>query len=76
MSHRVCVKEIIQEDESMKTKIIYREPLGNPERQYRQDRFVISSCMSLATDFEEDKSDIRECIRNIKEVGCNLTEYI
>lgn len=60
----------------MKTKIIYREPLGNPERQYRQDRFVISSCMSLATDFEEDKSDIRECIRNIKEVGCNLTEYI
>ena len=60
----------------MKTKIIYREPLGNPDRKYRQDRFIISSCMSTATDFEEDKSDIRECIRNIKELGCNLTEYI
>jgi len=60
----------------MKTKIIYREPLGNPDRKYRQDRFIISSCMSTATDFTEDKSDIRECIRQIKELGCNLTEYI
>ena len=60
----------------MKTKIIYREPLGNPSRKYRQDRFIISSCMSTATDFTEDKSDIRECVRQIKELGCNLTEYI
>lgn len=60
----------------MKTKIIYREPLGNPDRKYRQDRFIISSCMSTATDFTEDKSDIRECIRQIKELGCNLTEYL
>ena len=60
----------------MKTKIIYRESLGNPDRKYRQDRFIISSCMSTATDFTEDKSDIRECIRQIKELGCNLTEYL
>ena len=60
----------------MKTKIIYREPLGNPDRKYRQDRFIISSCMSTATDFTEDKSDIRECVRQIKELGCNLTEFI
>ena len=60
----------------MKTKIIYREPLGNPDRKYRQDRFIISSCMSTAIDFTEDKSDIRECIRQIKELGCNLTEYL
>ena len=60
----------------MKTKIINYEPIGNPSRKYRQDRFVISSCLSLAMGFEEDKSDLRECIRNIKELGCNLTEYI
>lgn len=60
----------------MKTKSIYRKPLGNPDRIYRQENFMISSCMSLAQGFEEDVSDIRECIRNIKEVGCNLTEYI
>lgn len=60
----------------MKTKIIYREPIGNPDRKYRQDRFIISSCMALAEGFEDDVSDVRECIRNIKEVGCNLTEFI
>lgn len=60
----------------MKTKVITYEPIGNPSRKYRQERFVISSCLSLAMGFEEDKSDLRECIRNIKELGCNLTEYI
>ncbi|MBP3665175.1 MAG: hypothetical protein J6J03_08455 [Tyzzerella sp.] len=60
----------------MKTKIIYREPIGNPDRKYRQDRFIISSCMSTASGFGEDESDIRECIRQIKELECNLTEFI
>jgi hypothetical protein len=32
--------------------------------------------MSTALGFEEEVSDVRECIRNMKEVGCNLTEYI
>ena len=60
----------------MKTKVIYREPLGNPDRKYRQDRFIISSCMSVGAVLADPQSDLRECVRQIKEVGCNLTEFI
>lgn len=61
----------------MKTKVIFREALGNPRRKYRQDRFIISSCMALAGgNYRKGVSDLRECIRNVKEVGCNLAEFI
>ena len=61
----------------MKTKTIFREGLGNPDRKYRQDRFIISSCMALAGgNYQKGVSDLRECIRNAKEIGCNLTEFI
>lgn len=60
----------------MKTKVILYDPPGNPNRKYRQDRFIISSCMALADGYEKGVSDLRECIRNIKEVGCNLAEFI
>lgn len=61
----------------MKTKILFREPIGNPARKYRQDRFIISSCMALVGgNYQKGVSDVRECIRNVKELGCNLTEFI
>lgn len=60
----------------MKTKVIYREPLGNPDRAYRQDKFIISACISTAMGFEEDVSDIRGCVWNLKEAGFNLSEFI
>ena len=61
----------------MKTKIIFREPMGNPHRKYRQDRFIISSCMALAGGaYQKGVSDLRECIRGVREVGCNLAEFI
>ena len=60
----------------MKTRIINYEPIGNPSRKYRQERFVISACMSVYMWGEENNRDVRECIRNVKELGCNLTEYI
>ena len=60
----------------MKTKVIYREPVGNPDRKYRQNQFIISSCMSVGAVVADPQSDLRECIRQIKEVGCNLTEFI
>lgn len=60
----------------MKTKVIYRESLGNPERAYRQDKFMISACISTAMGFEEEVSDIRGCVWNLKEAGFNLAEFI
>jgi hypothetical protein len=60
----------------METKIIYREPLGNPERKYRQDKFIISSCRAWGAGPEENADDMRACIKLCKEIGCNLTEYI
>lgn len=60
----------------MKTKIIYRKPLGNPDRKYRQSEFIISSYMSLYEGFEEGVGDLRLCIQNVKELGCNLTEFL
>ena len=60
----------------MKTKVIYREPLGNPDRAYRQDRFIISSCKAWGADEQVRAEDVRACIKLCKEIGCNLTEYI
>lgn len=60
----------------METKIIYRKPLGNPDRKYRQDTFIISSCKAWGAGFAENADDMRTCIQLCKEVGCNLTEYI
>ena len=60
----------------MKTKIIYHEPIGNPNRTYRQDRFIVSACISTAMGFEEEVSDIRGCVWNLKEAGFNLAEFI
>ncbi len=60
----------------MKTKVIYRKPVGNPERKYRQERFMISSCMSVGAVVADPQNNLRECIRQIKELGCNLTEFI
>lgn len=60
----------------MKTKVIYREPLGNPTRKYRQDRFIISSCKAWGADAQEEADDVRRCIKLCKEIGCNMTEHI
>ncbi|MBQ7246968.1 MAG: hypothetical protein IJS22_02620 [Lachnospiraceae bacterium] len=60
----------------MKTKDISFTAPGNPSRNYRQDRFIISSCMALADEYEKGVSALRECIRNVKELGCNLAEFI
>ena len=60
----------------METKVIYRKPLGNPDRVYRQDKFMISACLSTAMGFEEDVCDMYDCVSNLKEAGFNLTEFI
>lgn len=60
----------------METKIIYRKPLGNPDRTYRQDKFIISSCKAWGAGFVDSADDIRRCIQICKEVGCDMTEYI
>lgn len=61
----------------METKTLYYEPIGNPDRKYRQDRFLISSCIALAVEgYQKGGADLRECVRNVKEVGCDLAEFI
>lgn len=60
----------------MKTKIIYREPLGNPDRKYRQDRFIIGSCKSWGAGTQEEMKDFRRCIQLCKEIGCDMTDFI
>ena len=61
----------------MKTKTLFYEPIGNPDRKYRQDHFMISSCIALAVEgYQKGGGDLRECIRNVKEAGCNLAEFI
>ena len=60
----------------MKTKVLYRQPLGNPHRAYRQDRFIISACRAWGAGELAEAVDVRGCIKLCKEIGCNLTEYI
>ena len=52
----------------METKIIYREPLGNPDRKYRQDRFIIST-------FRAQTKDIRRGLELCKELDFDMVEF-
>ena len=52
----------------METKIIYRVPLGNPERKYRQDRFIISTFRALT-------NDLRKGLELCKELGLDMVEF-
>lgn len=52
----------------MDTKIIYREPLGNPNRKYRQDRFMISTFRGLT-------NDLRKGLELCKELGLDMVEF-
>ena len=51
----------------MEKKIIKRQPLGNPRRLYRQDRFIIST-------FNADCPAVRGGIRADKDVNLNMVE--
>ena len=52
----------------METKIIYRAPLGNPNRKYRQDRFLI-------TTFKAYMTNLRLGIEHCKELGFDWLEF-
>lgn len=52
----------------MEKKIIKRQPLGNPKRLYRQDRFIIST-------FKADCPDVRGGIRAAKDLNFNMVEF-
>lgn len=52
----------------MKVKIIYREPLGNPGRKYRQDRFMISTFRALT-------KDLRKGLELCKDLGLDMVEF-
>lgn len=52
----------------METKIIYRYPIGNPRRKYRQDNLVIST-------FKAYTGNIRLGIEHCKEMGFNMVEF-
>lgn len=57
-----------REDKDMETKVIYRRPLGNADRKYRQDNLVIST-------FKGSTDNIRLGIENCKEMNFNLLEF-
>ena len=52
----------------METKIIYRTPLGNPNRKYRQDRLMI-------TTFKAYMTNLRLGIEHCKELGFDWLEF-
>ena len=52
----------------MQTKIIYRQPIGNPKRKYRQDRFVISTFRALT-------NNVRRGLELCKEMGFDMVEF-
>lgn len=52
----------------MDTKIIYRRPLGNVDRKYRQDRLIIST-------FKAHTQNVRLGIENCKKMNFNLLEF-
>lgn len=60
----------------MKTKTIYRAPLGNPQRKYRQDRFIIGACKAWGVGEPHEVENIRGCIKACKELGCDQAEFI
>jgi hypothetical protein len=51
----------------MEHKILWRHPLGNPERSWKQDNFILST-------FSAKGEDMRKIIRNCAEAGFNLLE--
>jgi len=51
----------------METKLIKRYPLGNPDRIWRQDNFIIST-------FNASAKDMRLAFTNLKEAYFNLAE--
>lgn len=55
----------------METKIIYRHPIGNPERKWKQDNFVISTFKA----FCEQASSPRVAIQEAKNLGFNMVEF-
>jgi len=52
----------------METKIIYRKPLGNPTRKFRQKKLIIST-------FKAYMTNIRLGIENCKELGFDWLEF-
>lgn len=52
----------------METKIIYRKPLGNPTRKYRQDNLMI-------TTFKAYMTNVRLGIEHCKELGFDWLEF-
>ena len=55
----------------METKIIYRHPLGNPARKWKQDNFVISTFKANARDAANPRVSIQEA----KNLHFNLVEF-
>ena len=51
----------------METKKIFRKPLGNPRRKWRQDHFVLSTFNGLTDDLEKG-------LKNAKELGFTMIE--
>lgn len=52
----------------MQTKLIKRKPLGNKNRKYLQDNFIIST-------FRADTNDLRRGIPAAKELNFNMVEF-
>ena len=52
----------------METKIIYRRPLGNPTRTYRQDTFLISTFRALT---KKPRQGLELC----KDLGFDMVEF-
>lgn len=52
----------------METKIIYRKPLGNSKRKYRQDNFIIST-------FKAYTENVRRGIELCKELDFDMVEF-
>lgn len=52
----------------METKIIYRKPLGNPTRTYRQDNFLLSTFRALT---KKPRKGLELC----KDLGFDMVEF-
>lgn len=52
----------------MQTKVIYRGPVGNSKRKYRQERFIIST-------FSACTKNIRRGIELCKDLGFDMVEF-
>ncbi len=55
----------------METKIIYRHPLGNPKRKWKQDNFVISTFRAA----EKNIPNPRLAIQHAKDLGFTMLEF-